>query len=98
MFTCLFTNILLSSSLVSNVITYAKVNTGASKTFIKQNHISKLKNVRRLEVGSTVLLPNNESLVVSHQGQLHFNDCLGNTAKKYYVLPGMTNESLILIG
>ena len=54
MFTRLFTNNLLSSSLVSNSITYAKTDTGASKFFIKQNHISKLKNVRRLEVGSTV--------------------------------------------
>ena len=67
MSTRLFTNNLLSSSLVSNSITYAKVDTGASKTFIKQNHISKLKNVRRLEVGPKVLLPNTESLVASHQ-------------------------------
>ena len=67
MFTRLFTNNLLSSSLVSNSITYAKVDTGASKTFIKQNRISKLKNVRRLEVGPKVLLPNTESLVASHQ-------------------------------
>ena len=50
----LFANNLLSSSLVSNSITYAKVDTGASKTFIKQNYTSKLKNVRRLEVGPTV--------------------------------------------
>ena len=67
MSTRLFTNNLLSSSLVSNSITYAKVDTGASKTFIKQNHIFKLKNVRRLEVGPKVLLPNTESLVASHQ-------------------------------
>ena len=66
----LFANNLLSSSLVSNSITYAKVDTGASKTFIKQNYTSKLKNVRRLEVGPTVFLPNNELLVASHQGQL----------------------------
>ena len=70
MFTRLFTNNLLSSSLVSNSITYAKVDTGASKTFIKQNYTFKLKNVRRLEVGPTVFLPNNESLVASYQGQL----------------------------
>ena len=98
MFTRLFTNNLLSSSLVSNSITYAKADTGASKTFIKQAHISKLQNIRRLQLGPTVLLPNNESLVASHQGQLQFNDCLSDTAKTAYVLPGMTNESLISIG
>ena len=70
MFTRLFTNNLLSSILVSNSITYTKAHTGASKTFIKQTHISKLQNIRRLQLGPTVLLPNNESLVASHQGQL----------------------------
>ena len=97
-FTRLFTNNLLSSSLVSNSITYAKADTGASKTFIKQTHISTLQNIRRLQLGPTVLLPNNESLVASHQGQLQFNDCQSDTAKTVYVLPGMTNESLISIG
>ena len=98
MFTRLFTNNLLYSSLVSNIITYAKADTGVSNNFTEQNHISKLQNIRRLQVGPTVLLPNNESLITSHQGQLQFNDCLTDTTKKTYVLPGMTNESLMLIG
>ena len=83
MFARLFINNLLSSSLVSNSLTYAKADTGASKTFIKQNHTSKLQNIRRLQVGPTVLLPNNESLIASHQGPLQFNDCLSDTAKKF---------------
>ena len=59
MFTRLFTNNSLSSSLVSNSTTYAKSDTRASKTFVKSTHISNLKNIHRLQVGPTVLLPNN---------------------------------------
>ena len=45
-----------------------------------------------------VLLPNNEAIITSHQGTLQFNGCLTGTAKIAYVLPGMTNKSIISIG
>ena len=45
-----------------------------------------------------VLLPNNEALIASYQGRLQYNDYLTDTAKIAFVLPDMTNISLISIG
>ena len=48
--------------------------------------------------GPMVLLPNNEALIASYQGRLQYNDYLTDTAKIAFVLPDMTNISLISIG
>ena len=77
---------------------FLKADTGASGTFIKDDHKHYLKNVKSTFSAPQVHLPNNAILRPSQEGLLSLNDSQGEIDVKAYILPGMTNESLLSIG
>ena len=77
---------------------YLKADTGASNTFLKKDHTKFLTNIKHTPHGPQVHLPNNTILQPSHKGNLSLNDSQTGMNINAYVLPGMTNESLLSIG
>ena len=82
----------------SNYVDCLKADTGASGTFLKEEHAKYLHNACPAITGPKVHLPNNTILRPSHHGVLSLHDSLANPNLNAYVLPGMTNESLLSIG
>ena len=72
-----------------------KADTGASATFIKPTHANYLQDLSTTVNGPRVHLPNNTVLRPSHSGILSLND---SPRIHTYVLPEMTNESLLSVG
>ena len=76
-------------------VDYMKADTGASSTFLKEQHYKYLDNSRQILNGPIVHLPNNNTLTPNLQGTLTLND---SPPIKSYILPGMTNASLLSVG
>ena len=73
-----------------------KADSGASKSFIKQNDAHILTNLKK-EKGPVVALPDMSLLTATQQGGLPING-LSDEAKKTYVLPGLHSTSLLSLG
>ena len=76
----------------------AKADSGATNHYLKSEHIPSLTKVIPLFHGPSAILPNNTTITAIHQGTLPFASALSRKAKKALVFPGLSNESLLLIG
>ena len=74
------------------------MDSGASQHFIKSSQTDLLKNVKIVNNGPNIQLPNEETLQVSHEGQIKLFNSLPSTAQKAYILPNLTNVSLVSVG
>ena len=88
-----------SLSLNSNSITpfIAKLDSGASKHYIKTKHQNNLIHLKPLNNGPIAILPDTTTVQASHQGVCPLHHTLSTKAKKALVFPHLTNESLISI-
>ena len=75
----------------------AKLDSGASQHFIKSTQKDLLANIKKLNNGPTIKLPNDDFLQVSHEGNIKLQN-LPLAATKAYILPNLTNESLLSVG
>ena len=91
-----YSNSLAHNTSSSLNIPYLEADTGASSTtFIKLEHAKFLKNILPVTKGPNVHLPNDSILCPKLQGHLALHD---SPDIQMYVLPGMTNASLLSIG
>ena len=75
----------------------AKLDSGASQHYLKPTHNTLLTN-RTIRNGPSVTLPNNQSLQVTEQGNLNLHKNLPYEASRAYILPNLSNESLLSVG
>ena len=76
----------------------AKLDSGASKHYIKTNHQNNLCHLQPLNNGPIAILPDATTVQASHKGTCPLHDNLSTTAKEALVFPHLTNESLISVG
>lgn len=81
---------------ISNLI--LKADTGASKTFIREQDISALQRVKTIFNGPKARLPNNTVISPIAVGELPFSNALSRHAKESLVYPELKNASLLSIG
>ena len=75
-----------------------KADTGASRHFVKSEHLEHLGSIQRIKNGPSALLPNNEKIKPTFVGNLPINTRLKEDATEALVYPDITNESLLSIG
>ena len=75
-----------------------KDDTGASRTFLKKEDVTKLVNVQKLIDGFIATLSIPVNIKATHKGLLPLHDTLSNRAKDALVYPGITNKSLLSHG
>lgn len=75
----------------------AKLDSGASKHYMKEEHTQLLSNVKKIKDGPITILPNEEIFKATAQGILHLHKKLSNTAQTAFIFPKLTNESLISV-
>ena len=90
-------NKLLNSSVAHNTSIILKADTGASKHYLRPNDAQLLTNINTVASPITVHLPNNNTITSTTRGQLPFK-ALTDSAKQAYILPSLTNSSLLSIG
>ena len=88
-----FTNI----SVAHNNSIVLKADTGASKHYLRKKDATILTNVGRTDSSINVHLPNNAVLKSNISGYIPIRQ-LSASAKQAYVLPTLTNTSLLSIG
>ena len=69
-----------------------KLDSVATKIFIKTGHQKYLKQVKRLELGPSANLPNNSKIRATAKGNLHLHP---NLDLNTLVFPSLSNESLL---
>ena len=74
------------------------MDSGATKHYFKTEHKKYLQYLRPLQSGPTAVLPNNTTVMASHQGQYNLHPNLSSEAQKILVFPKVSNESLISVG
>ena len=72
------------------------MDSGASQHFIKSAQTDLLKNVKIVNNGPNIQLPNKETLQVSHEGQIKLFNTLPSTAQKAYITK--LNQQIASIG
>ena len=77
---------------------FAKIDSGATHTYIKQNHSHLLKNKITLSNGPSAYLPNKQKIKATAQGVLPLHPTLSQASQTALVFPQLTNESLISVG
>ena len=75
-----------------------KADSGATCHYLKNEHNSFLQNLTKLSDGPYATLPNNSTIQVTHSGFLPLSDILSPQAKISFIFPGLSNESLLLVG
>jgi len=75
-----------------------KADSGATKTYLKPEHMTYLKKVTMLLDPNKVYLPDNTSLTPTHGGVLDLHPDLPQSAQEARVVPGLSNSSLFSIG
>ena len=81
-----------------NTLPIAKLDSGATQTYIKQQHQHLLLQQLQLHNGPVAMLPNETSIQASTVGKLPLHHSLSNKAQQAYMFPKLTNESLISVG
>ena len=84
-----------SSSLDNPNLDILKADTGASSTFLKQEHKKYINHPINIQNGPQVHLPDNTTLTPTLKGSITLNDSLTMNS---FLLPGMKNESLLSVG
>ena len=74
-----------------------KAETGVSRTFLKEEDLTKLVNIQQLIDRPIATLPNSINIKATHKGLLTLHEILLNRAKEALVYPRITNESLLYI-
>ncbi len=87
----------LNSSVAHHTSIVLKANTGASKHSIQPNDAQLQQNINSDASPITVHLPNNDIITSTANGQLPFG-AIADVAKQAYILPSLTNSSLLSIG
>lgn len=77
---------------------HMKVDSGATKTYLKPEHMTYLKNVTTLLDSNKVFLPNNTSLTPTQSGVVDFYPALPQKSQEARVVPGLSKSSLFSIG
>ena len=78
-----------------NINDIMKLDSAATKTFIKTDHQKYLKQLRRLESGPSATLLDNSKIRATAQRYLHLHPTLDLNA---LVFPLLSNESLLSLG
>ena len=76
----------------------AKLDSGASQHYIILSHKHLLSEITKTYNGSEIQLPNNKKLQVLHKEQINIHKLLPMNAKQAYILPNLTNKSLLSVG
>ena len=91
----LYMNYLSPNVVTSNNIPVLKVDSGASKTYLKPEHKTFLENVRHLNNGPRATLPDNTMIQASTTGNLPLHSDLTIPSLVY---PKLTSELLLSVG
>ena len=83
------------NAVTSNTSPVMKVDSGATKTYIKPTHQHHLRNVIQLKNGPVATLPNNTKIQASAQGNLSLHSELNI---KSLIYPQLASESLLSVG
>ena len=83
------------NTVTSNISPVMKVDSGASKTYIKPEHKKFLRNVEHLKNGPRAILPNNTQIQASEMGNLPLHSDLSLQSLIY---PQVASESLLSVG
>ena len=75
----------------------AKIDSGASKNYFRQCDTEALVNVKSTN-GPTVLMPDNNGIHITKQGNIPLPSMIKGPATMAYVLPGLKNASLLSLG
>ena len=90
-----YINYLSPNVVTSNILPVLKVDSGASKTYLKPEHKKFLTEVRNLNNGPRATLPDNTLIQASATGNLPLHSDL---ALQSLVYPKLTSESLLSVG
>ena len=66
-----------------------KADSGATKTYLKPEHMTYLKKVTKLLDPNKIYLPDNTSLTPTHNGVLDMHPDLPQKAQEARVVPGL---------
>ena len=75
----------------------AKGDSAASHHYWRQEDSRVLSDIFE-KPGPSVVIPNNSTIDVTHQGNLPLSNKLSPTARNAMILPGLKSVSLVLIG
>ena len=78
-------------------IVIAKGDSAASGHYWQEKDVKVLSKIKDI-IGPSVLLPNEDTVDVTSQGQLPLSPLFSSRAKKAIILPGLKSASLISIG
>ena len=90
-----FTYYNVPNAVTSNTSPVMKVDSGATKTYIKPTHQNYLRKVIQLQNGPIATLPNNTQIQATAQGYLPLHSDL---KLKSLVYPQLASESLLSVG
>jgi len=76
----------------------AKLDSGASRHYLKPTHAKYLTNITTSRTNSSIILPNNETVQANIQGNLKIHPKLSAHASRALIVPKLTNESLLSVG
>ena len=76
----------------------AKVDSGATKHFFKQDHLQYFSSVKKLFNGPLAQLPNKQLVQATHVGYLRIHEDIPDKGSEVLIFPHLTNESLISVG
>ena len=89
---CMFNKILsIITSFDGANTPHMKADSGATKTYLKPEHMTYLKKVTMLLDPTKIYLPDNTSLTPTHSGVLDLHPSLPQKAQEARVVPGLSN-------
>ena len=81
----------------NNIVT-CKLDSGATKTYIRQQDKDIVNNIRKDWRNRSVIMPNNKSEQIQEIGTLNTRAELSHKAKEASIVPGLTSASLLSVG
>ena len=77
---------------------YCKLDSGATKSYIRKEDESILSNVVRDNTQRQIILPNNEKINIERKGLINATSKLGTIAREASIVPQLKSASLLSVG
>ena len=82
----------------NNSFVYCKLDSGASKSYIREQDKAVLTNIKSDTSNRQIILPNNEKISINHTGLLNTSKKLGVIGREASIVPGLRSASLLSVG
>ena len=75
----------------------AKLDSGATSHYFREHDTSALKNIKNIQQGPKILLPNGSKIEIKQQGKLKIPEA-PNIDQEVNIVPKLTSASLLSVG